>query len=246
MLISEIANGGAGADTNANRVSADNFMEITNYGEEPVDISGWRLLRCGQTGDGYGPQKAFPDGTVLAPGEQYTVAGPTANATTIPRDSVYDATGSNLHEFGFGGWLETRDHTVVDRVGFYHPTVHSDCGQDDRALARPLDYRLNESHQRVGSTGDVEQDWIVGTRTPDAANTSTPADKLVDTGLRITEVAMGSPATDADQYVELTNTGSEPLDITGWKLFRCGENGSAYLQNGSLPAGSIVAPGAST
>ncbi|WP_205472812.1 lamin tail domain-containing protein [Nocardioides sp. SYSU D00038] len=242
VLISEIANGGAGATSNANRVSADNFMEIRNYGDQPVDVSGWRLLRCGQTGDAYGPQKVFPEGTVLAPGDTWTVTGPTANAA-IPRDAVYDETGSNLHDFGFGAWLETEDYTVVDRVGFYHPSVHSDCGQGDRVLTRPLDHRLNESHQRVAATGNVETDWIVATRTPDAANATTPADKLVETGLRITEVANGSPTADADQYVELTNQGSSPLDISGWKLYRCGENGTAYVQNTGLPAGSVVQPG---
>jgi hypothetical protein len=57
ILISEIANGGGGADSNASRVSTDDFVEIGNYGSKPVDISGYRILRCGQTGDAYGPQR---------------------------------------------------------------------------------------------------------------------------------------------------------------------------------------------
>lgn len=244
VLISEIANGGAGATSNANRVSADNFIEITNYGTEPVDISGYRVLRCGQTGDVYGPQKVVPAGTVLAPGDSYTVAGPTADATGVPRDDIYDDTGSNLHEFGFGAMLETPDTRVLDRVGFYHPSVLSECGMRDRALARPLDHRLNQSHQRVARTGDVGADWVVATRTPDAANATQAAPTpRADLPVRITEIAPDSATSSADQFVEITNVGTDAVDVTGWKLYRCGENGTTYIQNEALSG--VIAPGAS-
>ncbi|MDN4173291.1 lamin tail domain-containing protein [Nocardioides sp. SOB77] len=246
ILISEIANGGAGATSNANRVSNDDFMEIANFGTAPVDVSGWRLLRCGQTGDAYGPQKVLPAGTVLAPGETYTVGSPTStNKAVVKRDADYDASGSTLHEFGFGAWLETPDYQVVDRVGFYHDSVFSDCGRDDRALERPLDHRLNQSHQRVATTGDPEVDWVVATRTPDAPNATGPLTDTEAPGpVKITEVTNGVLGNNVNQYVELTNTGTEPVDITGYKLYRCGENGTTYLQNGSLPRG-LLAPGAS-
>ncbi len=244
VLISEIANGGAGASPQAARVSGDNFIEIANRGAEPVDISGYRILRCGQTGDLYGPQKVVPAGTVLAPGDTYTVSGPTASER-IARDDVYDATGANLHEFGFGALLESPDERVLDRVGFYHPSVLSECGMSDRALARPLDHRLDQSHQRVATTGDVERDWIVAVRTPDAPNAAADAPTpVVPAPVRITEVANESSTSTADSFVELTNTGEQSADISGWRLYRCGENGTTYLQNAALPDG-VLAPGES-
>ncbi|WP_110183030.1 lamin tail domain-containing protein [Nocardioides solisilvae] len=245
VLISEIANGGPGASPNANRVSNDDFIEIGNFGSTAVDISGYRVLRCGQTGDLYGPQKVVPAGTVLAPGDTYTVGSATStNKAVVKRDADYDDTGATLHEFGFGALLETPGNEVLDRVGFYHPSVLSDCGMSDRALARPLDHRLGQSHQRVATTGDVARDFVVAGRTPDAPNATEPAPTpVVDNGVRITEVANESSTATADQYVELTNTTEDPVDVTGWKLYRCGENGTTYLQNGNL-AGTIE-PGGS-
>lgn len=251
VLISEIANGGGGADSSKDRVSNDDFMEIGNFGTDPVDISGWRLMRCGQTGDAYGPQKVFPAGTLLQPGEKYTVgSASSAHQDAVKRDSDYDETGSTLHSFGFGAYLETPDYDLVDRVGFYAPTVDTDCAAPDdpaqQALARPLDHRLNESHQRVSNTGDDRVDFVVAPRTPDAENVTQGRDNRADSTVRISEVAPGASGTgnDSDQYVELTNYGTEPVDVTGWKLYRCGENASTYLQNGALPDG-VIEPGAS-
>lgn len=245
VLISEVANGGPGADSNANRVSADDFMEIANFGDAPVDISNYRILRCGQTGDLYGPQKVVPEGTVLQPGEQYTVGSPTStNKDVVKRDADYDATGSTLHEFGFGAMLEAPGGDVLDRVGFYHPSVLSECGMTDRSIARPLDHRLGQSHQRVATTGGAAADFAVAARTPDAPNA--PADAptpRADTAVRITEVANEASAATSDQFVELTNTGAEPVDVDGWKLYRCGENGTTYVQNPRLTG--TIAPGAS-
>ena len=43
VIISEIANGGPGG-------YHDNFIELANWGDEPVDVSGWELFRCTGTG----------------------------------------------------------------------------------------------------------------------------------------------------------------------------------------------------
>lgn len=239
ILISEVSNGSAGTDSNANRVSANNFIEIGNFGSDPVDVGGLRIMRCGQTGDVYGPQQVIPDGTVLAPGQKYTVAGPTS---TDAHDARYDATGSSLHEFGFGALLETKDSQILDRVGFYHSSVLSECGMDDRAVERPLDHRLNQSHQRIATTGDAAKDWAIGTRTPAAANITADAPTpRRDMRVLITEVANEGSASTSDQFIELTNFSDAPVDVDGWKLYRCGENGTTYIQNsaltGSIPAG---------
>src|SRR5690625_5237082 len=75
VLLSEVANGGKGATSQSGRYSPKNFIEITNYGDAPVDISGYRIHRCGGPGGAYGPQKVVDEGTVLQPGDQYTTAG---------------------------------------------------------------------------------------------------------------------------------------------------------------------------
>lgn len=243
IRISEIANGGPGATSNASRVSADDFIEIGNFGNAPVDISGLRILRCGQTGDAYGPQKVVPAGTVLAAGDTYTVGSATStNKTVVKRDADYDATGSTLHEFGFGAYLETPDYTYLDGIGFYHPNVDSDC-ENPVSLARSLDHRLGQSHQRIANTGNPETDWIVAGRTPDAPNASAAVDNLAPSAVKISEANAGDTVSTNNQFVELTNYGSEPIDVSGWKLYRCGENGTAYNQHAGLPAGTSIPAG---
>ena len=238
VLISEIANGGAGATPQANRDSTKNFIEITNYGAAPMDISGWKIYRCGQTGGGYGPQAVVPSGTVLAPGDQFTAA---RAGSGYAADASYD---TSLHEFGFGAFLEDGSGQRVDAVGFYHADVATDCADaNGNWLQRGLQHRLDESHQRVANTGNLEQDWVVAARTVDAPNAAAGTVREVDNGLRITEFANGGSAGTAEQYVEITNQGAEPVDMGGYQLFRCGENGTQYVQIGSVAAGSVVAPG---
>ncbi len=247
ILISEVTNGGAGVDSNADRVSTDDFIEIGNFGTEPVDVSDWRILRCGQTGDGYGPQKVVPAGTVLQPGEKYTVGSATStHKDVVKRDADYDTTGSTLHSFGFGAYLEDPAHHVIDRVGFYADSVDSDC-KNPVSLQRSLDHRLSQSHQRIANnTGDPEQDWAVATRTPDDANAAAPSPtRVADTQIRISELANGNATSDANQYVELTNYGTSDVDVSGWRLFRCGENSTSYVQHRGLPAGTTIPAGGS-
>jgi len=236
VLISEIANGGAGATSQANRDSQKNFIEITNYGAAPMDISGWRIFRCGQTGGGYGPQAVVPAGTVLAPGDQFTAAH---SGSGYAADALYD---TSLHEFGFGAFLEDSTGQRVDAIGFYHQDVATECDVDGKWLQRGLQHRLNESHQRVANTGNPEQDWVIATRTVDAPNAPAGTVKTVDNGLRITEFTSGDSSSTSNQYVEVTNQGDAPVDMSGYQLFRCGENGTQYVQIGSVPAGSVVAP----
>lgn len=236
VLISEVAAGGAGASSQANRNADKNFIELTNYGTEPVDISGWRIYRCGQTGGGYGPQAVVADGTVLQPGAQYTTA---AERSGYDADSHYS---TNLHVFGFGAFIENAEGQRQDAIGFYHPDVATDCANNGQWLQGGLQHRLDESHQRIGNTGNLEADWIIAERTVGAPNRTETTRTEIDNGLRITEVANGGLGSPHDQYVELTNLGDKTVNVGGYQLFRCGENGSQYLQIGSLPADDI-APG---
>jgi len=238
VLISEVANGGAGATSQANRDSTKNFIEITNYGAAPVDISGWKIFRCGQTGGGYGPQAVVDEGTVLQPGDQYTTARDTSGYDV---DSFY---GTSLHTFGFGAFLEDASGQRVDAIGFYHEDIATDCDVDGQWLQRGLQHRLDESHQRVSNTGDIERDWVIAPRTVDTPNVTAHDVPRVDNGLRFSEFNNGAAGHSWDQYVEITNYGTEPVDVADYQLFRCGENGTQYLQIGALPE-HVIEPGGS-
>lgn len=240
VLISEIAAGGAGATSQSNRDGNKNFIELTNYGDAPVDISGWRIYRCGQVGSGYGPQTIVADNTVLQPGDQFTTAAVNSGYEV---DASYE---TNLHAFGYGAFLQDADGQRRDAIGIYHEDVSNECkSAEGEWLQRGLAHRLDESHQRVGHTGDIEQDWVVAPRTVDGPNATAHDVPRVDNGLRFSEFNNGGRASGLDQYVEITNYGTDPVDLTGYQLFRCGENGSLYLQVSAFPEGAVLAPGES-
>ncbi|MGO2664107.1 lamin tail domain-containing protein, partial [Mycetocola reblochoni] len=232
VLISEVVSGGPSG-------ASDNFIEIANFGSAATDIGGYRIFRCGQAGDAYGPQAVVPEGTVLAPGEQYLAvrAGSPLEASGVG-DASYD---TSLHSFGYGAYLEAPDHTVLDRIGFYHPSVDSQC-KNPTSLPTTAAWTFGESHQRVGTSGDIASDWIVAERTPGEANRSEPADRLRPGAVKISEYAPGGPGA-RDDFIEIANYGDSPVDLSGWSLLRCGDNAQTYTQHAGLPSGTTLAPG---
>lgn len=238
VLLSEFANGGAGSTPTSSRDSVQNFVEITNYGHAPVDISGYHIYRCGEGGSGY-PQGIVTEGTMLAPGEQY-VAARAGSKYEADADMVYP---TSPHTYASGAYLADASNQMIDAIGFYPERENTACKDAFGKWSQTtLQHRLDESHQRVANTGHVDQDWIVATRTVGADNATATSVKKIDNGLRITEFANGAPRSSNDQFVEFTNLGTEPVNLGGYRLFRCGDNGTLYLQNASLAA-KTVAPG---
>ncbi len=232
VLVSEVASGGPG--------SAENFIEITNYGTAPTDVSGWKIFRCGQTGDGYGPQAVIPDGTMLAPGEQFTAV---REGGDLDDGRTGDMTYStSLHSFGFGAFLQDARGRTLDRIGFYHENIDGDC-RNPVSLQHRASWAHSQSHQRVGLSGDVTKDWIVAGRTPGEENATEWEDITTDGDIVISEYAPGGPAGYNDDFIELANAGDRPADISGWKVWRCGDNAQTYAQSTGLPEGTVLEPG---
>lgn len=70
-------------------------------------------------------------------------------------------------------------------------------------------------------------------------------DPTADPVILVNEVANGGPRSDADTFLELRNWGSESVDLTGWKVFRCqfqGLRANAGRWEGDL-TGIELAPG---
>lgn len=233
VLISELTNGGPGGN-------ADNFIEIQNFGDEPADIDGWRLHRCTGVGNrnvAFHSGAPF-DGLVLDPGETYMVA----NESSTVADLADAFATSSLANGGFGMVLVDDNRQVVDSVGVYAYPSESDCGEV--SLPNDLNGRRAESWQRVDTTGDLHADFIKATRTPNAPNATEPVPGPDYGDVLISEVTNGGPAGNTDNFVELHNYGSEPVDIGGWLLYRCTGVGMApSTVQVDVPAGTTIEPG---
>ena len=235
MLIDELANGDAGSDSNS-------FVELRNWGDQPVDLTGWRLYRCSGQGlrNNVGRTESDLSGVILPPRGVVTISRigmPGALHVTQPFDLK-----------GFGLYLESPGGVLADRIGVYPnepwPT-ESECTPDGGNLPNVLDFSRDQSWQRIAATGDVAADWIVAASTIGRPNAISAAPHA-DGGVVISELAGAGPAGLGDDFVELRNDGGEPADISGWTLDRCTASGRLRPDGRELriPDGTTLEPGA--
>ena len=145
----------------------NNFVELANYGEDAVDISGWTIRRCEATGiRSRDLQLTIAEGTTLEPGATFVAA----RAGTIAADATYDVT---LNFLGTGIWVENSRGQRVDSVGVYamnemdesHVTL-SPCSKGMPLTTYQPDRTLGETFQRTRFTGEDAADFIVAPATP--------------------------------------------------------------------------------
>ncbi|MCP2329805.1 lamin tail domain-containing protein [Actinoalloteichus caeruleus] len=238
VLFSEVANGGPGG-TN------DDFVELANFGDEPVDITGWSFYRCTATGRrdaGTRQLDPLPE-KVLQPGETYVISRAGSASTVEDPDARY---GVSFNDAGFGALLEDADGAIVDAVSVYDH-LDSACAQGER-LPNTLDYGYGESYQRHRSTGDNRADFVKAPRTPGELVIHDPEDLVEEPfefgPVRISEFANAGPGGTNDDFVEIANYGDEPVSIDGWSLHRCAGTGRRVTTpQFTAPAGTTLAPG---
>lgn len=208
---------------------ATEFVELTNIGDQPLDISGVILSQ--------GPREPFvvPEGTTIQPGE-FLVAVADANAfqSAYPlvdpakilgqylgsldnggeRIKLDDALGSTIVDFNYSDsdpWPETADGVGASVV-----------------LVDPLNTPVDEFGKYYRWRGSAE----VG---------GSPATAAAETlGVVINEVLTNTdqPELQTDA-IELHNPTAEAIDIAGWYLSDSSEN----LRKFQIPAGTTLAAG---
>ncbi|MEO8261623.1 MAG: lamin tail domain-containing protein [Pseudolysinimonas sp.] len=214
VLIDELANGDAESDSNS-------FVELRNWGDEAVDLTGWRLFRCSAQGlrSNVGRPESDLTGVILPP----------RGVITISRIGM----PGRLHVTqpfalgGFGMYLESPDGVLADRIGVYPnepwPT-ESECTPEGGNLPNVLDFSRDQSWQRIAATGDVTTDWIVAPSTIGHPNTIASSPRAAG-AVVISEITGAGPAGGGDDFVELRNDGPDRVDLSGWTLDRCTASG---------------------
>ncbi len=110
VVISHVQNKGA-----VKRTQSDEYVEITNRGSWPADISGWRL-----DADDAGQSFAFPGGTVLEP----------AQSVRVYTNEVHPESGGLTYGIGRAIWNDAGDVArLLDPTG----TVMSQLGYGNMA-----------------------------------------------------------------------------------------------------------------
>lgn len=234
VLINEIAGSSA-------RSEADSFLELRNWGDEAVELTGWAIYRCSAIGlrRNVGQAEADLRGITLPPGGILTIS-----RVGLPGDLHF--TGGYAAA-GYGAYLEAPDGSVVDMVGVYPNQpwpMTTECTPPGGNLPRVLDSAQDESWQRIAATGDPAADWIEAPATIDAPNAqAAPAESV--SPVVISEIAATGPAGGSDGFVELRNDGPSVVDLGGWTIWRCTGSGALRPETLQLevPQGVELAPG---
>lgn len=79
---------------------------------------------------------------------------------------------------------------------------------------------------------------VAGSATPALAAPEGDTVEGVAPRVLINELANGGPGSDADSFFELRNWGSDPVDLTGWQVFRCSAQG--LRSNVGRPEGDLT------
>lgn len=169
VAISEVATDPAQSELPSG-MRQQNWIELANYGQAPVDLSGWEVRRCQADGRrAIKPQVVVPVGTVLAPGETWMAARDGTDAA-VTADAVY---GTSLNLLGAGVWIEDADGRRVDSMGAFalneQDAAHVALSPCTKGIALPAflpDRMLGETFQRSAFSGVDAVDFAAAPATP--------------------------------------------------------------------------------
>ena len=196
VVISELANGGPGG-------YHDNFIEVANWGNEAVDVSGWELFRCTGTGSVASAPQNTLQGTIGA-GERWLFARESDQSTIADAD-VKQRYSTSLANESYGALLRDSSGEDVDAVAVQFPgTANQACGEGT-VLANTADSAAGESFQRTQDTDDNAADFIRAPRTPGVENATEPSAAPKRGDVLISEVA--HTGADREGLIEIANFG---------------------------------------
>lgn len=136
VVISELANGGPGG-------YHDNFIEIANWGDSPVDVTGWELYRCTGTGSRASAPQNTLDGTIGA-GETWVFARESDQSTIADAD-VKARYKTSLANESYGALLQDKSGKTVDAVAVQFPGTASQACGEGAVIANTTDSAAGES-----------------------------------------------------------------------------------------------------
>jgi hypothetical protein len=238
LVISEFRFFGSGGES-------DEFIEIFNPTSAPVNLNGWKLNGANSSGN-FGNRYTFSSDVLLQPGQHFLFAH-TGYDDAVEPDAVY-LTGivnnggaalirpdtSIADQVGLStGTLYQEPPPLeplssnVDQSYERNPDNSGSCvdsnnNASDFFLRNPSDPQNTSSPiQTCGNPTPTPTSTPTSistpTQTPTATSTSTPSSSPL---VLINEVAWsGTSANANDEWIELYNPGSSPVNITGWHLY---------------------------
>ncbi len=236
VVINEIQTGGADAD--------DEFIELWNESDAPIALDDWSLQYKTATGTTINKRNFEKGATIPAQG-YYLVATKvyTGSATAdLVQSSVSLAkSGGNLYLVRNQEVVTNKDDpNIVDRVAWgtgdsaegsavgapdSGQSIARDGGSDTNNNAKDFSIQTTPTPantKTITATGSASTSSEPQTPAPASATPSAPSKKesvKEEKGtLSITEILPNPVGSDEREFIELQNTGTAPLPLTGWRI----------------------------
>lgn len=223
--------------------SGEEFIELTNVGSAPVDVTGWSFDDNTRV-PGSLPLDAFG---VIAAGESVLISERAAETfrSAYSLCAGIKVIGSNTeHALGRADEINIYDAqgALVDRLNYDDATLGGPRTQNASAWVQPKGvganaptlWTLSSLSDAEGSTASVNGYPASPGRSTRATVVFDPCAAPVRADVRITEFAYSGI-----EFVEFTNIGEQSIDLTGWSF----DDNSDVPGSFDLSAFGTVAPG---
>ena len=211
VKINEFMANPSGSDSGAE------WVELYNMGSVDLDLSGW-LLEYGN--NGYSTSREIPDGLILA-AEGFLVLG---GENVSDADGVISLSLGNASSSADGLRLVDCEGWVVDTVVYGEPSDSEDPWEDDQGVATSFAPGPGDgvSTARIEDGVDTDQSGvdfsIADISTPGRSNSEVPECEGSEF-IKLNEFLANPDGDDSGfEWIELVNTGSESIDLTGWSI----------------------------
>jgi len=233
--------------------SEDEFIEFVNNSNAPLDISGFKIYDAEQFAllpDTDEPNHTVPANTIIPANGIYVLFGG-GTPTGIPGDIIQVSTSGNLNLNNAGDVITVTDSNGDFVLNFDPNALGLNMGTDQSAMRNPNitgDFVLHTTvNNEAFSPGVLAQDT-----TPDSPLVINEV--LFDPAADAPGDANGDGVRDAldDEFIEIINTSSDPIDISGYSISDASElrhtfpastilqgNGILVVFGGGTPTGDF-------
>jgi len=222
VVISEVHWAGSDLST------ADEWLELVNATNESVDVSGWKITVRKNGEDAV--MIELPEDTFIEAGAYFLVSNYAADESRLARDPDLVTTAVSLPNTQLSLTLLTASGVTVDRVddGSGAPFAGENAtGTGTRASMERIDLLGLGTDPKNWRTATLSAGFDPGAPmrgTPGTANGNAPAGDDDDdddpvqceSGVRIGEVLADPSGKDDQEWIELTNAGTETVLMQGW------------------------------
>ncbi len=254
VVISQVYGGGG----NSGATYKNDFIELLNTGTEPVSLNGWSVQYASATGTGlFG--SATPLSGTLQPGAYYLVQEAAGSGGTVSLPTP-DATGS-VSMSGTAGKVVLVQTTaglgcnggstpctaeqlalIVDLVGYGGANFYEGTGPTPVLTNATAALRKGAGCE---DTNDNAADFETGSPAP--RNTASPTHACATAPTVVVSQVYGgggnSGATLKNDFIELLNSGTQPVSLDGWSVQYASATGSfnqATALSGTLQPGAYL------